>query len=146
MSSCVVLFFAICILQHLFGSHKCIHYREDFTNKQQRERCSLYQNNQMCSVHLTRPSLARLGRTSINSLCEESRLFSPFSVQGFRAMYISELLQGPEVGKEGREVLTYGRPVIPGPAQPKTVTVCLCLPCGHRGTIPGQGNGSFQRP
>lgn len=42
--------------------------------------------------------------------------------------------------EEGREVLTYCRPVIPGPAQPKTVTVCLCLTCSDSGACPGQGN------
>lgn len=45
--------------------------------------------------------------------------------------------------EEGTEVWTYGRPVIPGPASPKTVTVCLCLSCWGGGICWWQSNGGF---
>jgi hypothetical protein len=39
---------------------------------------------------------------------------------------LSKLLLAQKWVKEVSKAWTYGRPMIPGPAQPKTVAVCLC--------------------
>lgn len=51
-------------------------------------------------------------------------------MQGSGARCTSELLWGSEEGKGRERGSDTWQPVIPGPAQPKTVTVCLCLPAG----------------
>lgn len=79
----------------------------------------------------------------VNSSAEECRPFSPFIGQGSAAVYVSELLLAQKWVKEGSEVWTYGWPVIPGPAQPKTVTVYHCLSCWDRVPATGRINGGF---
>lgn len=62
LSSCVVLF-AVCILQHSFGSHSASTTEKISVINSKEGGVPYYQKNQMCGVHLTRPSLVRLGRT-----------------------------------------------------------------------------------
>lgn len=63
LSSCVVPFFAICILQNLFESHSASTTEKISVINSKEGGVPYYQNNQMCRVHLTRLSLVRLGRT-----------------------------------------------------------------------------------
>ena len=68
----------------------------------------------MCRVHLTRPRLVRLRRNILPWWilpADEGRHFSPCSVQGSGAAYVSEFFLGPEEGKRrerGSDVATEG--------------------------------------
>lgn len=139
-------FFAICILQHLFGSHSASTTEKISVINCKEGGIPYYQNNLMYRGNLARPSLLRLGGnlpSLVGPCCRGKFSFLTFQCRAQEQyIYLNSSWAQKRV-KKGREVLTYDRPVIPGPAQPKTVTVCLCLACRDRGTSLGQGNGGF---
>lgn len=123
---------------------QCIHHKEDFSKAGAREVFLIARVTGTCRFCASSGSG---GPGFLHELSQPSRAhwahLSAARAQE-RLVYLNSWLRHGY--KKGSEVWIYGRPVVPVPAQPKIVTVCLCSSCWDRGTCHWQSNGGFSRP